>query len=80
VTVADTGRGIDPERLSRVFDPFERLGAETTTTPGTGLGLAIVDATARVLGIEVGIESTPGQGTTVRLRVPVPSSGAPIEA
>jgi PAS domain S-box-containing protein len=80
VTVADTGRGIDPERLSSVFDPFERLGAETTTTPGTGLGLAIVDATARVLGIEVGIESTPGQGTTVRLRVPVPSSGAPIEA
>ncbi len=80
VTVADTGQGIDPDRLTSVFEPFERLGAETTTTPGTGLGLAIVDATARVLGIDVGIESTPGQGTTVRLRLPVPPVGAPVDA
>jgi PAS domain S-box-containing protein len=79
VTVADTGRGIEAEQLSRVFDPFERLGAETTSTPGTGLGLAIVDATARVLGIDVDIESTPGQGTTVRLRIPVRPGGEPIE-
>ena len=80
VTVADTGRGIEPEMLSRVFEPFERLGAETTTTPGTGLGLAIVDATARVLGIDVSMASTPGEGTTVRLLIPVRPGGAPIDA
>jgi signal transduction histidine kinase len=70
VTVADTGRGIDPDDLARAFDPFERLGAERTAVPGTGLGLAIVASVARALSVRIDIDSTPGVGTTVVLRIP----------
>jgi signal transduction histidine kinase/ActR/RegA family two-component response regulator len=41
IEVEDTGKGIAPERRTRVFTPFDRLGAEKTTTEGTGLGLAL---------------------------------------
>ena len=41
IEVEDTGKGIAPERRARLFTPFDRLGAENTTTEGTGLGLAL---------------------------------------
>jgi signal transduction histidine kinase len=69
VTVTDTGRGIAPEDLPRVKDPFYR-GESARSTPGSGLGLAIV---ARILGDHRGtveVTSTLGQGTRVRLRFP----------
>jgi PAS domain S-box-containing protein len=68
ISVADTGAGIPPEVLGRVFDPF------FTTKPvgeGTGLGLSQVYGFVRQSGGLVRIESTPGQGTTVRLLLPL---------
>jgi len=65
VTVRDDGRGIPRDELDRVFDPFY-----TTREEGTGLGLTIVRRIADAHGAELGIESEPGVGTTVRLSMP----------
>jgi PAS domain S-box-containing protein len=68
VSVADTGCGIPPEHLPRVLEPF------FTTKPagqGTGLGLAVVYGVVRQSGGEIVIDSVPGEGTTVRLFLPV---------
>jgi PAS domain S-box-containing protein len=67
ISVADTGQGIDPQVLPRVFEPFF-----TTKEPGTGtgLGLSQVYGFARMSGGSVAIESAPGKGTTITLRVP----------
>jgi len=65
ITVRDDGRGIAPEELDRVFDPFY-----TTREDGTGLGLTIVQRIADAHGADLCIESQPGVGTTVRLSMP----------
>ena len=67
IEVADTGRGIDAEVLPRVFEPF------FTTKPnglGTGLGLSQVYGFATQSGGSVAIESEPGRGTRIALRLP----------
>lgn len=65
VAVADTGRGISPEDLGRVFEPFF-----STKRGGTGLGLAIVHQIVESHGGEVGVESREGRGTTFRITLP----------
>jgi signal transduction histidine kinase len=62
VAIVDTGRGIPPEQLPRVFEPFF-----TTTEGGTGLGLAIARRIAEAHGSELRLESEVGKGTIVRL-------------
>jgi two-component system, cell cycle sensor histidine kinase and response regulator CckA len=67
ICVRDTGCGMDPKVLPRVFEPF------FTTKPdgaGTGLGLSIVRGIVRTHGGHIAIESTPGQGTSVMVRLP----------
>ena len=62
--VQDTGIGIDPDQLPRLFDAFQQ--AETSATHrygGTGLGLAITRGLAQLMGGEAGAESVPGQGS-----------------
>jgi signal transduction histidine kinase/CheY-like chemotaxis protein len=69
--VADTGIGIAPEALARLFQPFTQADGSTTRRfGGTGLGLALVRHFARLLGGEVTAESTPGEGSTFTLRLP----------
>lgn len=65
LSVSDTGKGIAPEHLSRVFDPFF-----TTREEGTGLGLAIVHALVEGHDGRVEVESTVGTGTTVTIAIP----------
>jgi signal transduction histidine kinase/CheY-like chemotaxis protein len=62
--VSDTGAGIPAHQLEQLFTPFERLGAEQGTVEGTGLGLALSKRLAEVMGGIMGVESTPGVGST----------------
>ncbi|MEO8570392.1 MAG: ATP-binding protein [Chloroflexota bacterium] len=65
--VGDTGRGIDPALLTHVFDRFVK-GDESR---GSGLGLAIARQLVLARGGEISADSTPGAGTTIRLRLPL---------
>lgn len=71
ISVVDTGPGIPPERLGRLFTPFERLGAEQTGVEGTGLGLALSKRLVEAMKGTIGVESTVGQGSTFWLELPV---------
>jgi len=62
ISVKDSGRGISPEIISNIFNPFF-----TTKTRGTGLGLAISKKIAREHGGDLTVESTPGKGSTFTL-------------
>lgn len=69
ICIHDTGRGIEPHDIERIFGEFER-GA-STDREGLGLGLAIVRRAGRLLGIEVETTSTPGRGSRFALAMPV---------
>ena len=74
IEVSDTGVGIPPEALPRVFDRFFRVdSSRSQASGGTGLGLAIVQSIALLHGGNVEISSLLGQGTRVTLRIPVPT-------
>ena len=74
LTVEDTGPGIAPADRARIFEAFEQVADDARTDSinrGTGLGLTIARQLTRLLGGALELESAPGQGTTVRVRLPV---------
>jgi hypothetical protein len=73
--VADTGRGMSAEQLERLFEPFNRLGAERDPIEGTGIGLAIVKALVQTMGGRVEVASEPGSGSVFEVRL----AAAPAE-
>jgi CheY-like chemotaxis protein len=70
LTVSDTGAGIAPDKLERLFTPFDRLGAEATGIEGTGLGLALSHLLTAAMHGELGVESTVGAGSTFWIALP----------
>jgi PAS domain S-box-containing protein len=62
--VRDTGPGIPYEQQDQLFVPFSRLGAERSAVEGTGVGLALSKQLVEVMGGSIGVESTPGRGST----------------
>jgi signal transduction histidine kinase/CheY-like chemotaxis protein len=70
LTVADTGPGIAAADLDRIFDPFERLGAEQTAIEGTGIGLPLARAFAEAMHGTLIAASVPGEGTTFTITLP----------
>ncbi|GAB2626858.1 hypothetical protein Aab01nite_79810 [Paractinoplanes abujensis] len=70
--VSDTGIGIAPDDLPRLFDRFHRVrGVQSRSHEGSGIGLALVRELARVQGGDVQVDSTPGAGTTFTVTVPL---------
>ncbi|OYV37412.1 MAG: hypothetical protein B7Z81_06035 [Acidocella sp. 20-61-6] len=68
--VIDTGHGIRPEDIKTIFEPFERGHMPAANAvPGTGLGLTISKLLSEILGGEISVESTPGKGSTFRVRL-----------
>ena len=64
IQVSDTGPGISSENQARLFKPFERLQEEKTYVEGTGLGLSLCRGLMEAMGGRIGVESTPGEGST----------------
>ena len=70
-SVRDSGIGMTPEQLGRIFEEFSQAEAGTYRNyGGTGLGLALSRRLAHILGGDISVESTPGIGSTFRFTVP----------
>jgi signal transduction histidine kinase/ActR/RegA family two-component response regulator len=70
VVVADTGQGLSPDDIGRVFVPFERLGAEQTETEGTGIGLPLAKALTEAMGGRLSASSVLGEGSAFTITLP----------
>jgi CheY-like chemotaxis protein len=80
VRVTDTGPGMAPEQLERLFTPFDQTKASVARTHGgTGLGLALSRELARAMGGELRVESRLGRGSTFVLSLPL-AQAAPLVA
>jgi len=67
ISVRDTGPGIPEDKRSRLFEPFDRLGAESSGVEGTGLGLALSRRLMEAMGGSIGVESEVGAGSVFHL-------------
>jgi signal transduction histidine kinase len=77
--VADTGIGIAPDHLARVFDVFYQVdGSSTREYGGAGLGLAIVKSYVEAHGGEIKVESAPGKGSTFTVVLPVRAAAGQV--
>ncbi|MEB3214272.1 MAG: ATP-binding protein [Leptolyngbyaceae bacterium] len=72
--VKDTGIGIQPEQIEKIFLPFEQVGNPTHKIEGTGLGLAISKQIVSMMGSDIQVESTPGQGSTFWFELELPEA------
>lgn len=73
--VEDTGPGLNAGQLARLFQPFERLGQDTSQIEGTGLGLIITRSLTEAMGGQLEIRSQTGAGTRVYVTLPVADDG-----
>jgi CheY-like chemotaxis protein/anti-sigma regulatory factor (Ser/Thr protein kinase) len=64
ICVKDTGEGLSPDKLSQLFQPFNRLGKEAGIEEGTGIGLMVSKQLVELMRGEIGVESTVGTGST----------------
>ena len=70
ISVVDSGPGLDALQQARLFQPFDRLGAQRSTVAGTGLGLALSRELAEAMGGHIEVQSAPGQGSTFTVSLP----------
>ena len=69
--VEDTGYGIANNKLSKLFDPFERLGADMSKIEGSGIGLSVSKNLVEAMKGEIGVESTEGSGSVFWFDMPI---------
>jgi len=75
-SVQDTGIGIAPEQLTKIFQPFEQVGSQAKRAEGTGLGLAISRQIVEMMGGRLQVSSQPGVGSHFWFEVVLPVSAA----
>ncbi|MDG9757666.1 ATP-binding protein [Pseudomonas sediminis] len=73
--VDDTGPGLSGEQLAQLFQPFQRLGRESSNIPGTGIGLVLCRELATLMDGEIGVRSEAGVGS--RFWLDIPSAASP---
>ena len=78
--IDDTGPGIAPEELTRLFEPFVQTETGQRSKEGTGLGLALSRDLARLMDGDITVESTPGRGSCFRVEVGLPEAAAKLPA
>jgi CheY-like chemotaxis protein len=79
VEVIDTGAGIAPEKLGRLFERFSQAEVSINRTHGgTGLGLAICKGMVELMGGEVGVDTTLGEGSSFWFEIPTSAAAAPL--
>lgn len=71
LVVRDTGAGIPAAKLSELFRPFSRIEENNSLAGGSGLGMFVVKGLVELLGGNIGVESTVGQGTTISVMLPI---------
>ncbi|MFT5586868.1 MAG: signal transduction histidine kinase/ActR/RegA family two-component response regulator [Cognaticolwellia sp.] len=77
--VEDTGIGMNPQEMARVFEPFAQADSSTTRRfGGTGLGLTISSGIVQNMGGEISVRSTPGVGTVFQVRLPLLACEPPV--
>jgi PAS domain S-box-containing protein len=79
LSVTDTGPGVAPQLHDRLFAPFDRLDAESRGIEGTGLGLALSKGLMEAIGGALGVESTPGTGSTFWIELPTVSAAPDMD-
>jgi PAS domain S-box-containing protein len=70
IRIADSGQGMSTEQLQHMFQPFNRLGRESTAIEGTGIGLVIARGLVDMMHGDLKVDSAPGVGTVVTLTLP----------
>lgn len=83
LSVRDNGHGMTPEQQAHLFEPFNRLGAETSDIDGSGIGMVIVQRLVQLMGGRLSLRSVPGEGTEVSVFLPRAESqqvAAPLAA
>jgi signal transduction histidine kinase len=85
LAVIDTGIGMTPEQIGRLFQEFSQASSTTASKyGGTGLGLAISRRFCQMMGGDITVESAPGRGSTFTIRLPrivdAPKEAVPIKA
>ena len=81
ICVKDTGEGLTPDKLTQLFQPFNRLGQEAGVEEGTGIGLVVSKRLVELMGGVIGVESTVGEGSVFWIELnltaePQPAAGA----
>jgi CheY-like chemotaxis protein len=74
IAISDSGIGIAPENLDRLWTPFDRLGAESTNIEGSGVGLALTHRLVEAMGGAITVRSTWGEGSTFTVELPLASA------
>jgi PAS domain S-box-containing protein len=74
VSVTDTGAGLTPEQLAQLFQPFNRLGQESSIEEGTGIGLVVTKQLVELMGGVIGVESSVGSGSVFWVELPAASA------
>lgn len=76
IRIEDSGSGLSPEQLGKIFRPFERLGQEAGGIEGTGIGLALSKRLVELMGGRIGVQSAVGEGSVFWVELDRPDTQA----